>query len=495
MLDDLRQDKGTVWNIGELCQRFGLTVPRAKSSPRGQEAEVDLDRFIYTGYLRKGKPFLEAIRGKFSCVYHDAERKQLFFARDWIGETPMHWAVARDGFVVANTITALKERLAGRYHYAYVHAFPQAKWLKADLSHVDPHCVAETCRFPADELYYDFAAACVRKSDPNLNRRALQPRMELVRHHLEDAVRLRVGGGPRSGPVAVLLSGGLDSFSVALLLRALDMPVVGYTLAIDEGGDDVTMASEFARYLKIEHRIVRVTGQDVLDVADQVVSIAETYHLYNYYCAVGMYLLGRQLASDGVTTAFCGEAVNEALGDYHDWVVTDPQTGASKTLQHVNFRRMQQSKERLLYVWGQSWDRGKYNRQLGTGLAKHAGARMVKPFLSHSLNLECPYYDHQILSDLVSLPHEALESVDGKPGLFMLAFREDLERWRVPESAVLACKKVRFQDASEGGRGGITPVLLGAGYDQLRLLEMFNERFQAGLNARQEAERLAVVTG
>lgn len=488
MLEDRRIIAGDIWNIDELCRRFALS----KEAPAaGEGARDGVDRFIYAGFRKAGATFLEWIEGRFACAYFDPDRRVLFLARDWIGEAPLHWIASRRGFVVANTIAALRESVPDSYSYRFVRAFPQSKYMEIDFSEVDQRCVSETCRFREDALYYDFRAAC-----EHLRRSGLQgtrAHLELVRDALERSTARRTG--PIRGKIAVLLSGGLDSLSVALMLRSMGVPFVAYTLSIGSGGDDVRMATQFARHLGVEHRIVRVEADDVLRVAPEVVSIAETYHLYNYLCAVGMYLLGSRIAEDGFSVAFCGEAVNEALGDYKDWSVADEASGERRVLQHVNHQRMSQSSERVLYVWGQERDRGKYNRQLGTGLAKHAGSRMVKPFLRYGLKLESPYYDRSVLSHLVSLPADALAGVGGKPGLVMSAFRADLERLHFPNSLVLGCSKVRLQDASEGGRGGITPIMLGAGYDQRRLVELFNEAFCANLDPRLESERLLASTG
>ena len=102
------------------------------------------------------------------------------------------------------------------------------------------------------------------------------------------------------------------------------------------------------------------------------VKVSESFHLYNVYCAIGMDLLGSKLTDLGIKNAFCGEAMNEAVGDYKDWIVYDPIAKTDVLIQKINSERLQNVKERILYVWGNSSDKGKYNRQLGTGLAKHA---------------------------------------------------------------------------------------------------------------------------
>jgi asparagine synthetase B (glutamine-hydrolysing) len=478
MLQDKRRTQGILWNLPDLCRQFQLQPP----------GTAGLDAFLHAGFCHAGGAFLNAVEGRFACAHYDTQKKILFLARDWIGETPLHWMATRDGFIVANTLGALRDTAGDLYCYRYARAFPQSKYLQIDLSQADARCVAETCRYVNDAHYCDFASEC---EAARLANESLEERLAAVRRDLGAAVGARARRA--TTPVALLLSGGLDSLSVGVLLRGLEVPFVAYTLAVEEGGEDVTMAREFAQRLGVEHRVVTVTAADILAAAPVAVEVAETYHLYNFYCAVGMYLLGRRLADDGVSMAFCGEAVNEAVGDYHDWIVQDPITGQPRVLQRVNFERMTQPSERLLYVWGQARDRGKYNHQLGTGLAKHAGSRMVKPFLHWGLDLECPYYDRRVLARLIGLDSATIQAAGGKPGLFQGLFAAEMARYNLTGELITHCKKVRLQDASEGGSGGITPVLLAGGFDQEHLLRLFNNCFQADLDPRLDAQRLSVV--
>jgi hypothetical protein len=104
--------------------------------------------------------------------------------------------------------------------------------------------------------------------------------------------------------------------------------------------------------------------------------------------------------------------------------------------------------------------------------------------------LEAPYYDRTVLENLVSISPAVLKQIGGKPGLFSRVFRRDLQRFNIPKDLVLNSKKVRFQDASEGGEGGITSVLYRKGLDQKRAIETFNRLFESHLDSSLETRRL-----
>lgn len=485
LLRDARRLPTTLWDLGE-----GQSAAAAPND-LGSQSSAGADQILYEGFCRRGSDFLRGVQGRFACVHWDERSSKLFLARDWIGERPMHWAVGPSGIAIANTISDLRRAMGSEFSYQYVRAFPQAKWQLIDLRRVHPECVSATIRFDRDGRYYDFAEEVRQERRPSAA--GLPQTMASLRASLGESVTQRVRSLP-SGKPALLLSGGLDSLSVALVLRAIGCDFVAYTLAIGRGGDDVEIARSYARRLGVPHKVVRVSQRDVVARARRLVPIAETYHLFNYYCSVGMWFLGQALKDDATGVAFCGEAVNEALGDYHDWVIVDPSTREKRILQHVNRARIQAPEDRALYVWGQPADKGKYNRQLGTGLAKHAGARMVKPLLDHGIDLECPYYDRDVLSKLCAVPEGVLEEAGGKPGLFLRAFRTDIEHARIPERMVLDAGKVRLQDASDGGRGGITPCLLSAGLDQPWLLKAFNREFGTTFDPERESRRLGTIT-
>lgn len=481
MLIDARLSRGHVRNIPELCRTFGLTAPAN---------ERDLDRFVYQGFRAAGVRFLDSVSGRFGVSHYDASRSRLFVARDWIGETPLHLLATSHGMIVSNSLGPLRGAAGDEYDYRYVRAFPQSQFLELDLSAASTECFAETMRVSGDALFYDFAADCLQRDPFNLDSADGVAR---VRSALLASVRARAEDAPE-GSVALLLSGGLDSLSVGLALKRCQIPFSAYTLSVGDGGDDPHMAQQFAKYLGVEVELVRVDDSEIVKSARQMVSVCDTYHLFNYYCCVGMDLLGRRLALDGMTTVFCGEGVNEALGDYHDWVVTSPTDGQQVTLQSVNVDRMSQVRERILYVWGHARDRGRYNRQLGTGLAKHASSRMYKPMSHHGLRLESPYLERSVMAPLVSIPPEELHRIGGKPGVFQALFGEDARKSGIPEDLIANSKKVRLQDASEGGRGGLSGVLLKAGLDQKWLIGEFNRAFGAGLDPDREARRLQRIT-
>lgn len=489
LVQDLRVARGRVWNVNEVVRRFPVGGAAAPWNMGVRISDEEwLDDFIYEGFRAHGPTFLSHLKGRFASAKFDPVRRSLFLARDWIGELPFHILATPKSIIIANTIGAIRDAAAEQYAYSYIRAFPQAHVQELDLAEADPECVALTMRPQDPHLYCDFGAL-VHQAGFDVGYELGRSTAEYLRSLLFGSITRRARALPQ--PLAVLLSGGLDSFSIALAMRASEIRFEAYTLSVNGAGDDVSMAAEFARRLGVTHHVIRVESEDVVRTFEQAIVASECYPLYNVYCAAGMLLMAQGLKRMGVHAAFCGEAVNEAVGDYKDWEVVDPRTGGRIILQHINSTRLQRTEERKLLVWGHPRDKGKFNKQLGSGLAKHAGSRMVKPFLAHGLELECPYYDPQLLAHLVAVPAEVLHELGGKPGVVAAVFERDLKKFGIGRDLIESCKKVRLQDASEGGRGGITAALLEAGYDQRRAIEIFNHEFGAALDPELDARRLA----
>lgn len=109
-------------------------------------------------------------------------------------------------------------------------------------------------------------------------------------------------------PVGVVLSGGVDSSTVAAL--AGDVPV--FTGYYDEPGFSEV---EYARLVGTgEHHEIRITPQDVIDNFDDMLP-----HLrppYQGMGTFGQYMVGKYLAAHGIKVALSGEGSDELFGGY-----------------------------------------------------------------------------------------------------------------------------------------------------------------------------------
>ena len=475
-LVDLRRLGGKIWSWGSAGE------PSSESS----------DEKMYREFLVRDEKFLAGVNGRFGAAYYDATTRQIFLCRDWVGEVPLHYYLTDECVVVANSIMDIREFVGPElFRYEFVRAVPHSHALlfESAESYMVGSSQRRSFRVQRKVLWCDFAAE-IGAVNPSRTNEPIAARCAGLRMALEAAVRARLEAWPSHARVGVLLSGGIDSLCVAYLAKKIRPDVVAFTLEVGENGDDALRAREIAAAFGIRIVVVRVSPGELVADYPNAVAASEIYHLPNVYCAAGMRFLGRALEREGVHAAFCGEGANEALGDYHDWTIDDPRDGTRRVLQCVDDSVFAQITGRVRYVWGRSDTGSRYNFQLGSGLAKHGISRMVKPLLNYGVQLECPWLDHDLMVRLVSISGDEIERIGGKPGLMAEAFRREIESESIAAGFILNSRKIRLQDASEHGRGGLTGHLLAAGLDQAATLELFNRRFGAQLDAKLDAQRL-----
>jgi asparagine synthase (glutamine-hydrolysing) len=237
-------------------------------------------------FAREGKAMLPKLRGMFAFVIWDKLERCAFAARDPYGIKPLYLARAGDGWLFASQVKALLATgrvsdepdphgqagfwLLGsvpepRTWYRDISAVPAGSWcrINADRKLDGPHTWFDIggCwrAAPACELTADEAQAQVRSAV-----------LASVREHLVADV-----------PVGVFLSGGIDSGSLAGLMKdAGAKDIQGITIAFSEfagtQNDESPIAAQIARQYGIQHHVRTVTRTEfdadlprILDAMDQ----------------------------------------------------------------------------------------------------------------------------------------------------------------------------------------------------------------------------------
>ncbi|MDD4989351.1 MAG: asparagine synthase-related protein [Candidatus Pacebacteria bacterium] len=458
-LVDLRKIKPLIFNKKELENNFknGFFDEMIKSE----------DSIAYKKYKQYGDEFLHQIDGEFAYVFYDKTSEVIFATRDWIGEMPLHYAISGENIYFANFVSDLLAS-SPELKYENVVAVNRSEVVEVD---------AKT-KIVQKHLYYNF-----NKENNEVDYDDLKKVAKKIHDLLFEAVKIRLP--KNSKKTAILLSGGIDSMSIAYIVSVLRPNIPAYTIEVaSQQSTDLTRAYEITKAFGLNHRIINVSEKEIIDCVKQAISDSEIYHMYNVFCAVGMHKLASVLKNDKVDHVFTGEGGNEAFGDYHDWIVIDPKTKKEIVLQTTS-KDFNEPEGREAYIWGNliSEAKGRYNIQLGSGLGKHGGSRMYKPMFKQGIYLLSPYLEKSIMKMLANIPSKILNDIGGKAGFMRIVFDEEVRAGKIPERFFIV-KKIRFQDASDGGEGGITGTLLGHGYNQEKLIEIFNTVFHAHVEAR-----------
>jgi len=203
-------------NVAELAARFGMarqTTPAA---------------LILTLYRAHGADCADLLEGDFAFVLWDAARKRLIGARDRFGVKPLYLAEDRQGLFVASD----PGRLPARFRDD-----PADATCAAYLAGLPPDgnstFFAGITRLPPASLFVREQGETRTRCYWRLEARPgiaepLTAQAEQLRHILDRSVKKRLAGADAPG---TLLSGGLDSSSVACLLRdSTGGPVPSFSL-------------------------------------------------------------------------------------------------------------------------------------------------------------------------------------------------------------------------------------------------------------------------
>ena len=261
-----------------------------------------------------GPEMLQRLRGMFALAVLDAGRQVFFLARDRLGKKPLYWTASGGGVTFASELKALREVLPakpalapnalasflrfgfvpeGQCILAGVQKLPPAHWLRLDLRSGE----IRQQRYWRLELQPDSPGSFTRAQE------------ELL-HLLREAVRLRLRSDV---PLGVLLSGGLDSGTVACLAAREVAGLRAITVAFGGGGDELSLARANAARAGADLSVVQVRPEEGLDLLPRMAEVFDE-PLADPSC-IPTYLVARE-ARRLVTVVLNGDGGDEGLAGY-----------------------------------------------------------------------------------------------------------------------------------------------------------------------------------
>jgi asparagine synthase (glutamine-hydrolysing) len=298
---------GEVYNFESLREEL---KSKGVSFRSGTDTEVLLNLFAC-----EGPKMLERLNGMFAIAIWDTKERSLFLARDRVGVKPLHYAVDSKQLTFASEEKALfaaglpakfnPDRLEELIYFHYVagEETPYAGIKRLLPGH---YLVWKDGRIQISRWW-------------NLAEKAMQPKPEILkdpeswlRETFDDAVKLR---RISDVPVGVLLSGGLDSSSVAASM-ALENPgqVSGFTICFKEKEyDEGPLAQAVAARYKLNHHQLTIPIHQVQEhvshaarFLDEPMTHASDIHLW----MISAY------AKSKVTVLLSGEGGDETMAGY-----------------------------------------------------------------------------------------------------------------------------------------------------------------------------------
>ena len=274
-------------------------------------------------YEEFGDAMVRELNGMFAFALWDSRRRRLLIARDRFGEKPLYWGMFDNTLLFASepkvllahpavrpavNLNALRQYLSFDYVpaplsiYEGINKLPAAHKLTLENGRVNV------------ERYWQLSYKTAEPV-PSLNEAT-----EHLRDLLADAVRMRLVSDV---PLGVLLSGGVDSSTVAALaVRASSEAVKTFSISFSETSfDESAYARGVAKFLGTDHHEERLSANLAANLVSEIGSWMD--EPFSDPSLVPTYLLSR-FTRKHVTVALGGDGGDELFAGYpmyagHRW--------------------------------------------------------------------------------------------------------------------------------------------------------------------------------
>ena len=311
---------GEIYNFQELRRELEARGVRFRGH---SDTEVMLEAFATYGIDATVKRLI----GMFTIGVWDRRNRTLTLVRDRLGIKPLYWAKFGELFLFGSELKALRAYpgWTPRIDRPAVAAFMRHNYIPA------PHTIYEGVHKlkpgtiltlpwngePKIERFWNAQAiAQAGLANPlQADDGELTDQLEAL---LRDAVSRRMVADV---PVGAFLSGGIDSSTVAALMKAANAgPVRTYTIGFElPGFDEATHSAAVARHLGTEHTELTVTAKEALDVIPQLPDMYD--EPFADSSQIPTYLVSA-MTRRHVTVALSGDGGDELFAGYNRYQLT-----------------------------------------------------------------------------------------------------------------------------------------------------------------------------
>ena len=278
-------DTAWVMHNGEIYNHLELRQKELEGHRFRTTCDSEVIVHLYEKY---GYDFCNLLDGVFAFVLIDGDK--LMAGRDPIGVKPMYYGYDAEGrMYISSEMKAIADQCIS------MESFPPGHYYTPEMGFVK---------------YYQPAwqehTVCTNKFNPSELRNAL---IKATKKRLMSDV-----------PLAVLLSGGLDSSLVASitqrLLRGTGRQLHSFSVGVHPDATDLVAARKVAAFLGTSHHEIYFTVEEGLKALEKVIWHLETYDVTTIRAATPMYFLSKAITEMGFKVVLSGEGSDEIFGGY-----------------------------------------------------------------------------------------------------------------------------------------------------------------------------------
>ncbi|KAI5927055.1 asparagine synthase [Camillea tinctor] len=332
----LHDDEGHIHAVvnGEIYDNDRLREQCIKATGYKFKGHSDSETVVAL-YKQYGAPgFLEHMRGEFSLVIYDDRTGEIIAARDRFGIKPLFWTVVGDKLLIAAEVKAFLP-LGWKPEWdvesiALMSCYYAGRTVFKDVRRVEPgyYMVVSPDGDIKHHEYWDFQYANKHK----VEERSVEDMVLAVREKIIESIRLRLHADV---PVGIYLSGGLDSSTVAGVVKHLveqegekmgnisaTERIACFCISFDKnsGYDESDIAARTADFLGVQMHTIHMNEEELAKNFEDTVWHNE--HPGFDLNTVGKFALSELPRREGFKVILSGEGADELFAGY-PWFPND----------------------------------------------------------------------------------------------------------------------------------------------------------------------------
>lgn len=302
---------GEIYNFMDLrrgLQQKGVTFKSAC------DTEV-----IVEGLELEGPQFLAQLRGMFALAVWDRVAGEGFLARDTFGIKPLYVTQCQGDIMFASEVRALlatgrvprKLSAVAVQSYLSTGSVAEPFTIVEGISAVPPGCIVKVSRQGQAFSLGETQRFSAPFSNEVAAKRSVAAHAKRIRETLRESVRYHLVSDV---PVAVFLSGGIDSTAVAgLASEVSETPIESFTVVFEEADfSEAEAARETAKRFRMRHHEIMLSGSDLLNALPDVFASMDQPSLDG----LNTFVVSRAVRSFGLKVVLSGLGGDELFGGY-----------------------------------------------------------------------------------------------------------------------------------------------------------------------------------
>lgn len=319
----IANEDGTVWIVfnGEI---FNYVELRPLLEKKGHQFSTKTDtEVIIHLYEEYGTDCLNLLNGQFAIGIWDSNTKTLLLARDRLGIRPLFYSQHNQSLLFASEIKSFLAVPGFHLEYdlqalrqVFTYWAPQPPRTPFEnVKQIPPgHYLLYRQNRLIIEPYWQLSfEGNIHQDKRGGSSRSEKEILEQFSALLIDATQIRLRADV---PVGAYLSGGLDSSTIAAIIRKYtETPLDSFSIAFStKEFNESDFQQEMARYLGTRHQVINCTPDDIGHVFPEVIWHTESPILRT--SPAPMFLLSKLVRENGYKVVLTGEGADEILAGY-----------------------------------------------------------------------------------------------------------------------------------------------------------------------------------